>query len=305
MANQTTSKVLMIRPVHFGFNAETATTNTFQRDEQDNNVQEMALAEFDNLVQLLRSLGIEVTVFEDTPDPHTPDSIFPNNWISFHEEGNIILYPMFAPNRRKERKPPLLKKITQQYATLKIVDFTGFEKENRFLEGTGSMVLDRVNQIAYACLSPRTHLDLLKSFCAKMRFRPISFHAFNKDGVPVYHTNVMMSVANQYVVLCAESIPDESERENVLSVIQSTHKQIILLSINQMNHFAGNMLQLTNENNEDFLIMSSQAYRSLSTEQISEIQQYNPIYHTSLDIIEKNGGGSARCMIAEVFSGKL
>lgn len=302
---QTTSKVLMIRPVNFGFNAETATTNTFQRDEQDNNVQEMALAEFDNLVQLLRSLGIEVTVFEDTPVPHTPDSIFPNNWISFHEEGNIILYPMFAPNRRMERKPHLLKKITQQYATFKIVDFTGFEKENRFLEGTGSMVLDRANRIAYACLSPRTHLDLLKNFCAKMRFRPISFHAFNKDEVPVYHTNVMMSVAKQYVVFCAESIPDESERENVLSVIQSTHKQIILLSINQMNHFAGNMLQLTNKNNEDFLIMSSQAYRSLSTEQISEIQQYNPIYHTSLDIIEKNGGGSARCMIAEVFSGKL
>lgn len=298
---QTTSKVLMIRPVNFGFNEETASTNTFQKEERNIRVQDAALAEFDNLVQLLINLGIEVTVFEDTPKPHTPDSIFPNNWISFHEEGLLFLYPMFAPNRRKERKPELLRKITEKYNAFEITDYSHFEKENRFLEGTGSMVLDRESRIAYACLSPRTNAALLHDFCIKMRFKPVSFRAFNKDGVPVYHTNVMMCVAKQYVIICAESIKDEIEREKVISVILSSQKRIIFITISQMNHFAGNMLQLTNEKGEDFLIMSSQAYQSLSPEQISEIEQYNPIYHTSLDTIEKNGGGSARCMITEVF----
>jgi hypothetical protein len=297
---QTTSHLLMIRPVNFSFNGETAVNNAFQLGA-DEDAQAKALKEFEDFVQLLLDNDIDVTVIDDTPLPYTPDSIFPNNWISFHEGGTICLYPMFALNRRRERKPQLIETLKSAFNTSTVVDFTHHEKNNRFLEGTGSMVLDRGFKIAYACLSPRTDIDVLDEFCRTMKFLPVAFEAFDASGKAIYHTNVMMCVADRYVVVCLESITNPQQRENVVSAIHMTAKKIIPVAIEQMNHFAGNMLQVQNRRGKNFLIMSSQAYQSLSAQQIEELKKYNAILHSPLDTIEANGGGSARCMIAEVF----
>ncbi|WP_152266788.1 citrulline utilization hydrolase CtlX [Agriterribacter humi] len=298
---QTTSHLLMIRPVNFSFNQETAENNTFQLGADDEDAQAKALKEFEDFVQLLLDNDIDVTVVNDTPLPYTPDSIFPNNWISFHERGTICLYPMFALNRRQERKPQLIKSLKAKFNTSTVVDFTHHEKNNRFLEGTGSLVLDRGFKIAYACLSPRTDIDVLDEFCRSMKFLPVAFEAFDESGKAIYHTNVMMCVAEQYVVICLESITNLQQRESVISAINMTAKKIISIDMKQMNHFAGNMLQVQNRKEKKFLIMSSQAYQSLSAQQIKELKKYNAILHSPLDAIEANGGGSARCMIAEVF----
>jgi hypothetical protein len=291
----------MIRPVNFSFNQETAENNTFQLGADDEDAQAKALKEFEDFVQLLLDNDIDVTVVNDTPLPYTPDSIFPNNWISFHERGTICLYPMFARNRRQERKPQLLEILKATFNISTIVDFTHHEKNNRFLEGTGSLVLDRGFKIAYACLSPRTDIDVLDEFCRSMKFLPVAFEAFDESGKAIYHTNVMMCVAEQYVVICLESITNLQQRESVISAINMTAKKIISIDMKQMNHFAGNMLQVQNRKEKKFLIMSSQAYQSLSAQQIKELKKYNAILHSPLDAIEANGGGSARCMIAEVF----
>ncbi len=298
---QITSHLLMIKPVNFGFNQETSVNNAFQRSTGDEDVQAKALKEFEDLVQLLSGNNIDVTVVDDTPFPYTPDSIFPNNWISFHESKTICLYPMFALNRRHERKPRLIETLKAKFNLSTVVDFTHHEKHNRFLEGTGSMVLDRAYKIAYACLSPRTDIDVLDEFCRSMKYLPVVFEAFDKNGKAIYHTNVMMCVADRYVVVCLESITDPEQREALVSAIHMSAKKIIPITIEQMNHFAGNMLQVQNRKGEKFLIMSSQAYRSLSPQQIRELTKYNAILHSPLDTIEAQGGGSARCMIAEVF----
>lgn len=298
---QTTSHILMIRPVNFGFNAETAVNNAFQKAGADTAAQEKAQQEFDNFVNLLRTQGVDVLVVDDTPEPHTPDSIFPNNWISFHDNGTICLYPMFAHNRRKERKPNVLQQVQQQFAVTSTVDLTVNENNNLFLEGTGSMVLDRDNKIAYACLSPRTNKQVLAEFCNKMQYKPVAFTSIDHTGKPIYHTNVMMCVADKYVVICMESIPDAQERQAVRDIIYQTNKELIEISFDQMNHFAGNMLQVQNKQGEPLLVMSTQAYNALTAEQISTLQQYNRIVHVPLTTIETNGGGSARCMMAEIF----
>ncbi len=298
---QTTSQLLMIRPVNFSFNPETAVNNAFQVAEEDADIQEKALKEFEDFVQLLTTNGMDVTVINDTPLPYTPDSLFPNNWISFHEGGVMCLYPMFAPNRRQERKPELIATLKKKFNVAKIVDLTQHEKHNQFLEGTGSMVLDRRFKIAYACVSPRTAIDVLDAFCRSLKFMPVAFNAFDDKGRPIYHTNVMMCVAKQYVVICFESITDAKERKNVISAIKMSGKKAIPITITQMKHFAGNMLQVSNRKGKTFLIMSSQAYQSLSPGQIKELEKYNAILHAPLDTIEAHGGGSARCMIAEVF----
>lgn len=292
----------MIRPANFGFNPETAVNNSFQVEGTDKLVQEKALLEFDQFVSLLIQYNIDVTVIQDTLEPNTPDSIFPNNWISFHKGGVICLYPMFALNRRKERKPALLTAIRKKFRITSTVDFTQYEDHNRFLEGTGSMVLDRRFKIAYACLSPRTSIEVLDKFCNTMKFLPVAFHAFDDKGNPIYHTNVMMCVAEQYVVICLNSITDAKQKQHVKSAIKMTGKKTIPITMEQMKHFAGNMLQVTNKNGEYILIMSSQAFRSLTPSQIKALEKYNAILHSPLDSIETSGGGSARCMIAEVFT---
>jgi hypothetical protein len=291
----------MIRPVNFGFNAETAVNNAFQIAGADAAAQQKAQKEFDDFVNLLRNNGVDVLVVDDTPEPHTPDSIFPNNWISFHDSGTICLYPMFAVNRRHERKPQVLEKIKEQFSINNTIDFTGYENNQQYLEGTGSMVLDRDHKIAYACLSPRTHKQVLADFCKQLQYKPVLFMATDAMDKPIYHTNVMMCVADHYVVICLQSLPDAGERKMVQDAIAESGKELIEISFEQMNHFAGNMLQVQNNGGEKLLIMSSQAYQSLNAEQVKKLQHFNRIVHSPLTTIETNGGGSARCMMAEIF----
>lgn len=294
----------MIRPRRFGYNPETAVNNAFQLapTEDAQAIQQKALSEFDAFVALLRSKGVDVTVVEDTESPHTPDSIFPNNWISFHEDGSIFLYPMFAENRRKERKPAVLDAVRSRFRIDQTHDLTAYENDSVFLEGTGSMVLDRDNRIAYACLSERTHPEVLQAFCDISGYRPVAFFSVDENNQPIYHTNVMMCVGDRYVVICLESIPEEKERNLVRSIIEVSGKTIVEINYQQMNHFAGNMLQVQNEKGEKWLVMSSQAYHSLTPAQIETLQRFNPILHSSLETIESNGGGSARCMMAEIHN---
>jgi hypothetical protein len=298
---QTTSQVLMIRPAAFTYNAETAVNNAFQKNNASEDIQQKALGEFDAFVDKLRAAGINVNVVQDSAEPHTPDSIFPNNWISFHQDGTIVLYPMFAKNRRAERKPGVTDAIGKLFDVSGRLDFTGEEANGRFLEGTGSMVLDRENRIAYACLSARTDQQLFMDWCKQMQYEACSFVSKDERGGEIYHTNVMMCVADRYVVICLDSIVDPQERKRVIDTIQKTQKQIVEISYGQMNQFAGNMLQLENRQGEKFLVMSSSAYHALSAEQVEQLQGFNPIIHADLTTIETNGGGSARCMIAEVF----
>jgi len=298
---QTTSHFLMIRPVHFTFNIETAANNSFQSASTDHNVAQNARNEFDGFVQVLTDNGIDVTVVEDTPEPHTPDSIFPNNWISFHDDGTVFLYPMFARNRRAERKEQVLSAIARRFNIYQTIDLTAFEQQQVFLEGTGSMVLDRQNKIAYACLSARTDVKVLNEFCNKSGYTPVDFISVDEHNNPIYHTNVMMCVADQYVVICLDSIPAKEEKNKVMNSITKTGKEIIAISFEQMNHFAGNMLQVQNKDGEKLLVMSTQAYQSLTNNQLQQLNACNPIIHFGLNTIEQNGGGSARCMMAEVF----
>ncbi len=295
------SHLLMIQPVQFNFNAETAVNNSFQVNSNDQFTQEKAQKEFDEFIAKLRLNGVDVTVVKDSINPFTPDSIFPNNWISFHANGSICLYPMFAENRRLERKQSVLDVIQNKFIINQTIDFTGFESESLFLEGTGSMVLDRENNIAFACISPRTNKIVLDNFCQKMNYQAISFLAMDGSNKPIYHTNVMMCVADKYVVICLDSIKDAIERELVVEKIISTQKTIIEIGFEQMNQFAGNMLQVHNNKGERFLVMSSQAYNALTVAQIAVIESFNKIIHSAIKTIETNGGGSARCMMAEVF----
>ena len=298
---QHTSHLLMIKPVKFNFNAETAVNNSFQVRSADKAVQEKALSEFNTFITTLRNKGIDVTVIEDTPEPHTPDSVFPNNWISFHDNATIFLYPMFAGNRRMERKPHVLTAIRKKFRIDQTFDLSGHEADHVFLEGTGSMVLDRDNKIAYACLSPRTDTKILNEFCEKSGYRSVSFSAVDEGNQLIYHTNVMMCVADAFVVICLDTIKDMAEKKTVVDSITQSGKQIIEISFNQMNCFAGNMLQVHNADGEKFIVMSSQAYHILTLQQVQEIEQYNSIIHSDITTIETNGGGSARCMMAEVF----
>jgi hypothetical protein len=290
----------MIRPVNFGYNAETAVNNAFQVKGEEEGVQDKALKEFDSFVDILRQHGVDVTVVNDTIEPYTPDSIFPNNWVSFHNDGSVLLYPMYAVNRRAERKQHVLEKIAEKFSIERKVDLSSYEKQDIFLEGTGSMVLDRDNKIAYACLSPRTNEKVLADFCRQMGYTSILFHALDGNKKPIYHTNVMMCVADKYIVICPDSIPDKTEKENVITTIKKTNKEIIDISLDQMNHFAGNMLQIENKQGEKLLVMSTQAFESLTDAQKKKLQSFNEIIHSSLTTIETNGGGSARCMMAEV-----
>ncbi len=297
----TTSNILMIRPAGFDYNAETAINNAFQVKTENNNIQEKALKEFNDFVLTLKNKGINVLVIDDTPEPHTPDSIFPNNWISFHQGGTIVLYPMFALNRRLERKPEVIDIIKKQFVVKHTVDLSNFEEQDKFLEGTGSMVLDHDKMIAYACISPRTNAELFKQFCEEMHYHPVLFTAADKEGRQIYHTNVMMCVADKYVIICLDAITNAVEKDKVINTIHNSGKTLVPITLDQMNHFAGNMLQLSNQQGQPLLVMSTQAFDSLTKEQREQLENFNEIVHSSLNIIEANGGGSARCMIAEIF----
>lgn len=290
----------MIRPVQFTYNAQTAVNNAFQKKGQESDAQQKALEEFDHFVSVLQQQGVQVTVINDTPIPHTPDSIFPNNWLSFHN-GTLCLYPMYAVNRRLERKPQVLEAIQEWYSVNKTIDLSSYEQEHLFLEGTGSMVLDRTAKKAYACLSPRTNERLLQRFCDELGYQPVVFHATDLTGHEIYHTNVMMCIADRYAVICTDTITNPVEKENVINALSQSGKDIITITMEQMNHFAGNMLQVQNEKGEKLLVMSTQAWQSLTPLQKKELENYNRIVHASLDTIETNGGGSARCMMAEIF----
>jgi len=301
---QTTDTVLMIEPAAFGFNAETAQNNYFQINSENAETQTKALQEFNNFVEKLRSKGINVITVKDTLEPHTPDSIFPNNWISMHQDGTVVLYPMCAVNRRWERRNDILEILKRNFSVKEIIDFSAPENDGKFLEGTGSMIFDHDNKLAYGSVSLRLDEKLFREFCEKFGFEPVVFHSYqtaNNERLPIYHTNVMMCVADQFVVICLDCIDDETERVNVVNAIVNSGKEIIEISESQMQQFAGNMLQVQNYEGKKFLVMSQSAYQSLTPEQISNIEKYSEIIYSDLETIETNGGGSARCMLAEVF----
>ena len=303
---QITNTVLMIRPVRFRMNEQTAVNNYFQEkiDTENQQINHQAQQEFDTFVQKLRLVGVKVIVVDDIYEQNTPDSVFPNNWISFHQNGNVALYPMFAENRRRERREDILDKIEAEGFNIEnIYDYTSAEQENIFLEGTGVMVLDRVNRKAYCALSPRADEDLFIEFCEDFEYTPIIFHAYQQvddKQALIYHTNVMMAVGDTFAVICADSITDKKERKNVLAHLKDDKKDIIYITTQQMEHFAGNMLQVQGDNST-YLVMSDAAYQSLTPAQINQLEQHTKILHTNLTTIETCGGGSARCMMAEVF----
>ncbi|MGV2452541.1 UNVERIFIED_CONTAM: arginine deiminase-related protein [Ralstonia mannitolilytica] len=302
---QTTDTVLMIEPIAFGYNAETAKNNYFQVEQTGSDIQSKALAEFNTFVGKLREKGIIVITIKDTLDPHTPDSIFPNNWVSFHKDGKVVLYPMFASNRRVERREDIIESIKDQgFEVAEIDDWSFSETQGHFLEGTGSMIFDHDNKIAYGSVSLRLDEKLFREFCTKYGFTPVVFHSFQTVGterLPIYHTNVMMCVADKFVVICLDCIDDELERGKVVEAIKGSGKEIIEISEEQMQQFAGNMLQVQNKEGKKFLVMSQTAYQSLTPEQVAAIEKYCEIIYSDLNTIEVNGGGSARCMLAEVF----
>lgn len=304
MQAQTTSNILMIRPVNFAFNEQTADSNAFQdakaKSLTNNITQEAALREFDAMVSQLRAAGVNVMVYDDTYEPHTPDSIFPNNWISFHHSGKVCLYPMQAENRRLERRSDIIDDLRTKFHVEVVLDFTHFEKENKFLEGTGSMVLDRMHRTSYACISPRTNSEVLDAWAKQMNYKLVKFTSVDGQCKEVYHTNVVMCIGDTFAVICLESIPDLDERLAVKTTLENSGKNVIEISLEQMNQFAGNMLLVKSLKGNNLLVMSTSAYNSLSHAQIVELEEYAVIQHFDLTMIETCGGGSARCMMAEV-----
>jgi hypothetical protein len=294
-------EILMVRPFQFYFNQQTAANNFFQSNINIENANELAIAEFDAMVEKLRAHQIKVNVVQDTKDPSTPDSIFPNNWVSTHTNGTLCLYPMYAENRRAERKSSVIEFLQSNYKIENTLDLTDLEKEGIFLEGTGSMVLDHQNKIAYGCLSERLDKNAFNEWCDKMQFKPIAFKALDDKAQPIYHTNVLMCMANQFVVICLDSIPNEQERQMLLDSFAQTNKEVIEISQDQLNHFAGNMLQVFDITEKPHLIMSEQAYKSLHTAQLKSLEKYNPLLPISIPTIEALGGGSTRCMMAEIY----
>ena len=294
-------EILMVRPFQFYFNQQTAANNFFQSNITIENANELAIAEFDAMVEQLRTHKIKVQVVQDTKDPSTPDSIFPNNWFSTHAGGTLCLYPMYAENRRAERKLSVIDFLQKNYKIENLLDLTDLEKEGKFIEGTGSMVLDHQNKISYGCLSERLDKEAFTYWCNKMQFKPISFKALDHKAQSIYHTNVMMCMGNQFVVICLESIPDEQEKQIVLESFLQTNKEVITISQDQLNHFAGNMLQVFDVDEKPHLILSNQAYKTLNVAQLKSLEKYNPLLPISIPTIEALGGGSTRCMMAEIY----
>ena len=307
MKKQITNTVLMVRPVRFRMNEETVVNNYFQEemDLKNEEINRQAQQEFDAFVHKLREVGVKVIGIDDIYEQNTPDSVFPNNWITFHQNGNVAIYPMFAENRRRERREDILDKVEEEgFLIENVYDYTDAEQENIFLEGTGAMVLDRVHRKAYCALSPRADEELFIEFCEDFEYTPVIFRAYQKvDGkqVPIYHTNVMMALGENFAVVCLDTITDKSERKNLLHHLKEDKKEIISITPEQMCQYAGNMLQVQGKDST-YLVMSDTAYNALTPQQIQTIEKYTQILHNNLETIETCGGGSARCMLAEVFN---
>ena len=302
---QITNNIMMIEPVSFNYNTETAINNYYQINNtalSKEEIQQKALKEFKEFVSLLRSKNINVIVFKDTENPKTPDSIFPNNWVSFHIDGEIVLYPMYAKNRRLERRNDIIQKLRDDFIVTKINDFSYYENQELYLEGTGSMILDRENKICYAAISDRTNKNIVNDFCNQLNFKPILFTS-NQDvrgeRLAIYHTNVMMCITTRFAIVCLDSIDCIEEKDRVIDILNETKKEIISISEEQTNKFAGNMLEV--EGDKKYLVMSKSAYSCLTENQIKKINKYCEILYSDLSTIEDYGGGSARCMMAEIF----
>ena len=301
---QSTNSVFMIRPAGFMFNRETAVSNSFQKETQENfeAIQRKVLIEFDAAVEKIRTAGVKVYVFDDTLEPQKPDAIFPNNWITLHSDGRVILYPMHAINRRYERRADLVEKLKLDFSIKEIIDLSYCESSNRFLEGTGSVIFDHQNRIAYACLSPRTDKNLFIQVCQLLNYKPIYFSSYDQGGKLIYHTNVMMCIGSRFAIICLESIIDKNERLLVQSALENSQHNVIDITLNQVNNFAGNMLQVLNDKGIELLILSQSAFNCLHPSQINQLEKYVQLVVINIPTIEKLGGGSTRCMIAEIFS---
>jgi len=304
---QVTNTILMVRPVSFRMNEQTAVNNYFQENLNAKNAEINAKAqiEFDDFVTVLKAKGVTVIVVDDTVNPDTPDSVFPNNWISFHANGAVGLYPMYAENRRSERREDILDTLEENgFVIHTVIDYTSAEQEGVYLEGTGSILIDRINEKAYCALSERANEELFIEFCEDFEYTPVIFTAYQtvkEQRLPIYHTNVMMCMGEKFAVICLDSIDDKKERKNVLKHLKQDGKEVIVITEKQMHSFAGNMLQVIGEGGKRYLVMSSAAYHSLTTSQIQIIEKSSEIIHSSLETIETCGGGSARCMMAEIF----
>ncbi|AVM50359.1 citrulline utilization hydrolase CtlX [Capnocytophaga sp. oral taxon 878] len=307
MKKQITNTVLMVRPVRFRMNEQTVVNNYFQEemDLKNEEINRQAQQEFDGLVQKLREVGVKVIAIDDIYEQNTPDSVFPNNWITFHQNANVAIYPMFAENRRRERREDILEKVEAEGFDIEnVYDYTEAEKENIFLEGTGAMILDRVNRKAYCALSPRADEELFIEFCEDFEYTPVLFTAYqqvNGKAMPIYHTNVMMALGVNFAIVCLDTITDKKERKNLLNHLKEDNKEVINITIQQMHQYAGNMLQVQGKDST-YMVMSDTAYNALTPQQISTIEKYTHIIHSNLETIETCGGGSARCMLAEVFN---
>ena len=295
--------VMMVRPAAFGFNEETAASNSFQRETflLNDEILDEALIEFDRAVNELRSHGINVHVAEDTLIPRKPDAVFPNNWISFHPDGTLILYPMEALNRRCERRLEVVLELQQKFNFEKVIDLTHFESENLFLEGTGSVVFDHEYKVAFAARSSRTSEIVFEKLCEQIQYTPFMFAAFDENGQPIYHTNVVMCMGDDFVVVCLECLSDERSRELFVNEVSRLGKSVLEISVAQMNAFAGNMLLLRDNQNKSKLVISETAYQSLTSVQMNFLKQRVEFIRFNIPVIEAIGGGSARCMLAEIF----
>jgi len=301
---QTTNTVLLIRPGNFVFNTQTAASNAFQheiKNETAETIKQKVFAEFELFAEKLKSKGISVFIFNDTEQPQKPDAIFPNNWISFHADGTAILYPLCAPNRRTERRMDIIDELKKKNYITHLLDLSVHEKENKFLEGTGSIVFDHINKIAYACLSARTNKELFINLCAQLNYKPIYFNAYDKNGQEIYHTNVMMCIGEKFAVVCRDSITAAKEAEAVIDSLRTTNHEVIEITFEQMNSFAGNMLALHDNQNKNIIVLSENALMSLTSAQKTALEKYGELLAVGINTTETIGGGSARCMIAEIF----
>ena len=301
--SQAAPAVLMIRPANFAANPETLASNAFQKTSPGGDLRQQARAEFDALAQSLQAAGVRVEVFEDRTEPVLPDATFPNNWVSFHADGSAWLYPMLAANRRAERRADILESLKSErgYRLERVEDLSAAEREGRYLEGTGSLVLDRPHRVAYACLSPRTDAGLIQEWARRVGYEPVTFHAADAEGRPLYHTNVMLCIGERFAVLCLESIADPAEREQVGKRLRETGHEIVLISLAQMESFAGNMLEIASRQGGTVLALSTRAARSLTSAQRAALSKHARLVSSSIDTIEDCAGGSVRCMLAEIF----
>jgi hypothetical protein len=303
---QTTFHILMVRPASFGFNPQTANSNAFQKQADPSpEIRDRAIQEFDKMVETLRKEGVNVIVVEDTPEPVKPDAVFPNNWVTFHAEGVAVLYPMEAENRRLERRMDILENLKKKFQIRDILDLSHHEEKQKYLEGTGSLILDRYNKIAYASLSSRTNTQVLDNFCHLMQYQAVTFFAKDRNGKDIYHTNVVMTLGDKFVVICMDAVTDAFDKEDLLESFKKTRREVIKITHEQMEKFAGNMLSIDNDRGDKLLVMSATSYKALTDSQIKQLLLYAKIVPVEITTIETYGGGSARCMMAEIFLSKI